>query len=467
MPPSTGARATATGNWTARSARSGRNSATDAATPETPRPHTPRYATAAAPWLRRYGIDQDSADRFSRLPAGTTYEQWKAGKAESAHGGTGRTMGEFMQSSLVQKQLAKRGLTEAQGRKLLSEQLKADGATGHQFRTMTKQQQRKAWNGALKSIELQPLGGFTPKGMANTTTGKAIARGMAKRLGTCADDGIKALYRKYAQEFVLNDGGVGSADLFLPNKGHVLMDTKRAMRGDAINHPYEASFHEFGHMIDWLSSGKSGFTSKGSNLVKAMDADWNGYLKKNFVRPKVDDLYDSISKKAVIAEVRSFAQGSGNWQVSRLANDALEAQGKNGLKWNDVFDKLMDDGGFSSAYDEMLDSIVESQIQNNSLAANEYALKQLRKRFSGEKGYVYGDLSDMLQGATGIHESLGIGHEAGYFQGIIGDENRATEFFAEVCSAKVMNPESLALIQEFFPSALSEFEGIVKEMLTW
>ena len=95
------------------------------------------------------GIDQDAADRFSRLPAGTTYEQWKAGKAESAHDSTGRTMGEFMQTPLVKKQLAKRGLTEAQGRKLLSEQLKADGATGHQFRTMTKQQQRKAWNGAL------------------------------------------------------------------------------------------------------------------------------------------------------------------------------------------------------------------------------------------------------------------------------------------------------------------------------
>jgi hypothetical protein len=96
------------------------------------------------------GIDQDSADRFSRLPAGTTYEQWKAGKAESAHDSTGRTMAEFMQTPLVRKQLAKRGLTEAQGRKLLSEQLKADGATGHQFRTMTKQQQRKAWNGALR-----------------------------------------------------------------------------------------------------------------------------------------------------------------------------------------------------------------------------------------------------------------------------------------------------------------------------
>ena len=95
------------------------------------------------------GIDQGTADRFSRLPAGTTYEQWKAGKAESAHDSTGRTMGEFMQTPLVKKQLAKCGLTEAQGRKLLSEQLKADGATGHQFRTMTKQQQRKAWNGAI------------------------------------------------------------------------------------------------------------------------------------------------------------------------------------------------------------------------------------------------------------------------------------------------------------------------------
>jgi hypothetical protein len=95
------------------------------------------------------GIDQDSADRFSRLPAGTTYEQWKAGKAESVHDSTGRIMGEFMQTPLVKKQLAKRGLSEAQGRKLLSKQLKADGATGHQFRTMTKEQQCKTWNGAV------------------------------------------------------------------------------------------------------------------------------------------------------------------------------------------------------------------------------------------------------------------------------------------------------------------------------
>ena len=43
------------------------------------------------------GIDQDSADRFSRLPAGTTYDQWKAGKrAEAA--------AKELQASLTTKQ---------------------------------------------------------------------------------------------------------------------------------------------------------------------------------------------------------------------------------------------------------------------------------------------------------------------------------------------------------------------------
>ena len=43
------------------------------------------------------GIDQDSADRFSRLPAGTTYEQWKAGKAAEA-------AAKELQASLTTKQ---------------------------------------------------------------------------------------------------------------------------------------------------------------------------------------------------------------------------------------------------------------------------------------------------------------------------------------------------------------------------
>lgn len=97
------------------------------------------------------GIDQDSAERWSRLPPGMTYEQWKAGKPVYKHDSSGRTMGEFMQQPSVLKQLEKRGMTEAQGRKALSEQLKAIGTSGHAFRTMQRSEQQKAWREALVS----------------------------------------------------------------------------------------------------------------------------------------------------------------------------------------------------------------------------------------------------------------------------------------------------------------------------
>ena len=97
------------------------------------------------------GIDQDSAERWSRLPAGMTYEQWKAGKPVYRHDSSGRTRGEFMQQPSVQKNLEKRGMTEAQGRKALSEQLKASGTSGHAFRTMQKSEQQQAWRSALAS----------------------------------------------------------------------------------------------------------------------------------------------------------------------------------------------------------------------------------------------------------------------------------------------------------------------------
>ena len=57
-----------------------------------------------------------------------------------------------------------------------------------------------------------------------------------------------------------------------------------------------------------------------------------------------------------------------------------------------------------------------------------------------------------------------MGHEDGYFEGKWGDEMRAAEFFAEACSAKVANPDSPALLEELFPSAMREFDRLVEEM---
>lgn len=119
------------------------------------------------------GIDQDGAERWSRLPPGMTYEQWKAGKPVYRHDSSGRTMSEFMQQPSVQKNLEKRGMTEAQGRKALSEKLKASGTSGHVFRTMQKSEQQQAWRSALASKHAEER--MAERGLTRSEVDDAIA----------------------------------------------------------------------------------------------------------------------------------------------------------------------------------------------------------------------------------------------------------------------------------------------------
>lgn len=68
-----------------------------------------------------------------------TYEEWKAGDAaRQPHDSSGRTMGEFFEQPSVKAQLEKRGMTEGQARKALSEHLKVQGTSGNAFGAMRK-----------------------------------------------------------------------------------------------------------------------------------------------------------------------------------------------------------------------------------------------------------------------------------------------------------------------------------------
>ncbi len=102
------------------------------------------------------GIDQSDAYRWSRLPAGMTYGQWKAGKAERApHDSSGRTMGEFFEQPSVKAQLEKRGMSEAKARGALSAELKRRGTDGNAFRRMQRSEQQAVWRDALQSRHAQ------------------------------------------------------------------------------------------------------------------------------------------------------------------------------------------------------------------------------------------------------------------------------------------------------------------------
>ena len=58
------------------------------------------------------------------------------------------------------------------------------------------------------------------------------------------------------------------------------------------------------------------------------------------------------------------------------------------------------------------------------------------------------------------HGKFGSGHPYSYSSG---NEHTSTEFFAEAFSAKMCNPESLELIQKYFPKSYEVFE----EIMSW
>lgn len=103
--------------------------------------HT-RFATAlhhCAIIAATGSFETDDAERWSKPPEGMTYEEWKAGDAaRQPHDSSGRTMGEFLEQPSVKAQLEKRGMTEGQARKALSEHLKVQGTSGNAFGAMRK-----------------------------------------------------------------------------------------------------------------------------------------------------------------------------------------------------------------------------------------------------------------------------------------------------------------------------------------
>ncbi len=96
------------------------------------------------------GVDASDGERWSKLPPGMTYEQWKAGKP--AVNGTvpaNRTIGEFMDMPGTARKLEAAGVSPTEARKRLTEQLKEYGIPSGSFRKMSAGDQQKVLDGAL------------------------------------------------------------------------------------------------------------------------------------------------------------------------------------------------------------------------------------------------------------------------------------------------------------------------------
>lgn len=147
------------------------------------------------------GLDVLDGERFSRLPEGMTYEEWKAGKpAVNGAKPANRTISEFMEMPGTKRKLDTAGVSVTEARKRLTEQLKEYGIPSGSFRKMSAGDQQKVLDAALARIRRiagKPDMSASVYSCLNGDQRDAV-KGILKR----SDKAARSVYLKHERDFV-------------------------------------------------------------------------------------------------------------------------------------------------------------------------------------------------------------------------------------------------------------------------
>lgn len=132
-------------------------------------------------------------------------------------------------------------------------------------------------------------------------TDRKHQKGMAEKIAECDNTLVQNLYYKYADQLVAVNTRSRSKAYFSNDEGGITFGQRADERGDVCHRPFQTSFHEFGHMIDWLANGKTGhlYLSKtevdGEFLIDKIQADYDAF-KKSIGLEEGRDVRDYLRK---------------------------------------------------------------------------------------------------------------------------------------------------------------------------
>lgn len=195
-------------------------------------------------------------------------------------------------------------------------------------------------------------------------------------------------------------------------------DSVHAANNSSYLGKYDVVYHEFGHAIDYFEMGKDniyGKISEKNGLGEAMSKDFVAYRDK--LMPEILAKYTPDS--------------AGNF--------------------------------FGGLYIKGVKVTFTKKGKLSLPSARQLAEKQIGSEISSQRNWpVYSDVSDMVEAATKGRVSPGAGHGKAYwsYEGM-----QSTEAFAEMTSATINNPESLAQIKRLFPNAYNKYLDIVDDII--
>ena len=205
----------------------------------------------------------------------------------------------------------------------------------------------------------------------------------------------------------------------------VYLDIDKVAAGNSYSAPYQTAFHEGGHAIDSVARGR------------ITGGKWGA---RHYSSAYKDGLFPETIKEEV--------------------EELVKAKGK---ELKALFKEHADDVEWFRANGFMSPWQTEPPKYSKTVA-----YKAIEKEVKGFGMMAYGDLSDILEGATGAKIQCGIGHGASYWKKRTYDgvsDGLATEAFAEMTSATFTNPESLEMIKKYLPKSYSVYEEMLASLL--
>lgn len=255
--------------------------------------------------------------------------------------------------------------------------------------------------------------------------------------------------------------------------------------GDKSNNYAQGSafFHESGHALDYTyenNHSKSwSYHYKSQNYGKTMSDMIKEEIEANVDYEKIKKEFEDAKESYKTPEYDSWVKEKDQLQ-SEI--DTIGKQVYNNPDLKQKTDELYQlrkqkvDAWRNGNYEGMKTIQDQLDVKQNewtefekSLYPNDYQqrysrLKELRNKIfnAKEKAYSdanikYGDMSDMLQASLG--KRMGMGHGDNYFNSDV--DNRGTEAFAEIMSAKATNPQSLEVMKKYIPKTLEIFDEII------
>lgn len=258
-------------------------------------------------------------------------------------------------------------------------------------------------------------------GEFGTKFGKEHYDQIRDRVDACENPNLQKIWDNYEKQIKIGDahhrGGAycqGSS---------IYVNIGADAKGRSFSAPYATTFHEAGHAIDSLTA-----------QLGSPNGQWH------FSSTYKDALFPTTIK----AEVQDWAKAIFSDMKAHSAD----------------FNYWVQKGWISQG---MADYYTQS---SHFKVVKSMAYDAIKREIKNLSPLQYGDISDMLEGATRGKVVCGVGHGAGSYwtnrswNGV--DWGLGTEAFAEMTSALMSSPESLAVIKKYLPKSYALYEEMLE-----